>query len=87
MHTKWDSVQVGEVLGDRGDVAYISMLRDPVELFRSMWDYLPQKAGGAKSLEEFAMALAANNLKVSVSQLDRHLCIRIMTYGAILKSN
>ena len=58
------------------------MLRDPVELFRSMWDYLPQKAGGAKSLEEFAMALAANNLKVSVSQLNRHLCIRIMTYGA-----
>ena len=53
------------------------MPRDPVELFRSMWDYLPQKAGGAKSLEEFTMALAANNLKVSVSQLDRHLCIKL----------
>ena len=37
LHTKWDSVQVGEVLGDRGDVAYVSMLRDPVELFRSVW--------------------------------------------------
>ena len=36
LHTKWDSVQVGEVLGDRGDVAYVSMLRDPVELFRQV---------------------------------------------------
>ena len=36
-----------------------------------MWDYLPQKAGGAKTLEEFAMALAVNNLKVGVSQLKR----------------
>ena len=42
-----------------------------------MWDYLPQKAGGAKTLEEFAMALAANSLKVGVSQLKRRFASEI----------
>ena len=45
LHTTWDTVNVKDVMGDRGQVIYISMLRDPVELFRSMWDYLPLDGG------------------------------------------
>ena len=43
LHTMWDYDNVRGVMGD--NAVYISMLRDPVELFRSMWDYLPLGQG------------------------------------------
>ena len=57
LHTKWDFKEVSKTLQDQGDVAYISIVRDPVELFISMWDY---KLGHRnKSLEDFAMNLGS----------------------------
>ena len=38
-HTRWDHSAVSQVLSDKGDVFYFSILRDPVEQFRSFWDY------------------------------------------------
>ena len=38
-HTRWDHSAVSKVLSDKGDVFYFSILRDPVEQFRSFWDY------------------------------------------------
>ena len=38
-HTRWDHSSVSNVLNDKDDVFYFSILRDPVEQFRSFWDY------------------------------------------------
>ena len=58
LHTKWDVAEVAKTLNDHGDVAYISILRDPVELFRSMWDYIGHKN---QTLESFALSLNDRN--------------------------
>ena len=38
-HTSWDYNEVSKTLNDQGDVTYISIIRDPIDLFVSMWDY------------------------------------------------
>ena len=40
-HARWNHNEISYVLNDTGenDVFYFSFLRDPVELFRSYWDY------------------------------------------------
>ena len=39
VHTRWNHTRISQLLDDQGDVFYFSIVRDPVELFRSYWDY------------------------------------------------
>ena len=52
----WDHVRVKELIGDRdGDAKYFSIVRDPVDLFISMWDYYDFAGTLKMDLETFAM--------------------------------
>ena len=39
IHTKWNHEEISKTLKDQGDVIYISMIRDPIELVISFLDY------------------------------------------------
>ena len=54
LHTRWDKVEVEATLGP--GAAYLTMLRDPVELFQSMWEYNELGSVYGTSLEQFALA-------------------------------
>ena len=60
VHTRWKHSQISSILEDKGDVIYISIVRDPVELFRSWWDYQRLDKRYKKTLEEYAMSINAN---------------------------
>ena len=53
-HTRWNHTAVAGVLGDNKDVFYLSILREPVELFRSFWDYAKLSKMYRTTLEKFA---------------------------------
>ena len=53
-HTRWDHSAISEVLDDNGDVFYFSILRDPVEQFRSFWDYYHMGKKLKTTLEKYA---------------------------------
>ena len=53
-HTRWNHTSVADVLGDHKDVFYLSILREPVELFRSFWDYAKLSKMYRTTLEKFA---------------------------------
>lgn len=59
LHTIWNYPEVKFVMGDLPERrnTYFSILRDPVELFISLWDYVqfPVYYGGHLSLEEYIM--------------------------------
>ena len=58
LHTRWNQKQVASILKDQGDVLYVSILRDPVELFRSWWDYLRLDKRYNQTLEEYSKTVA-----------------------------
>ena len=58
LHTRWNQEQVAGILKDEGDVLYVSILRDPVELFRSWWDYLRLDKRYNQTLEEYSKTVA-----------------------------
>ena len=59
-HTQWDHNEISQVLNDHGDVFYFSILREPVELFVSFWDYYALSHDFKMSLEEYATSIIAN---------------------------
>ena len=73
-HTRWNHTSISHVLNDQGQVFYFSILREPVELFRSYWDYyklgitfLGKKNGISKwsktTLEEYTRTVIYNEVK------------------------
>ena len=55
LHTIWDHDRVKEIIGDQGgDAKYFSIVRDPVDLFISMWDYYDFSTAFKMDLETFA---------------------------------
>jgi len=52
LHTIWNQDEVANTLGP--GTTYFTMLRDPVELFESLWNYASFKSYYHISLEEFA---------------------------------
>ena len=55
LHTIWDHDRVKKLIGDNGgEGKYFSMVRDPVDLFISMWDYYDFSTAFKMDLETFA---------------------------------
>ena len=55
LHTIWEHDRVKALIGDHGGEAkYFSIVRDPVELFISMWDYYTFSNSFKMDLETFA---------------------------------
>ena len=55
LHTIWEHDRVKELIGDHGEEAkYFSIVRDPVDLFISMWDYYDFSTVFKMDLETFA---------------------------------
>lgn len=55
LHTRWEHAHVKDLIGDQGgDAKYFSIVRDPVDLFISMWDYYDFSTAFKMDLETFA---------------------------------
>ena len=55
LHTIWNQTRVSELIGDRGNNAkYFSIVRDPVDMFVSTWDYYGFSKAFRMDLETFA---------------------------------
>ena len=56
LHTRWNHHEISSTLNDKGqgDVFYFSIIRDPVLLFRSFWDYFLLSYRFDKTLDEYA---------------------------------
>lgn len=53
LHTIWNLAEVANVMG--GDTTYFTILRDPVDLFVSLWDYAQFQTYYRVTLEEYVM--------------------------------
>ena len=62
LHTIWNHPEIAHTLSDKGDVLYISILRDPVELFRSWWDYMRLDNRYKKTIDEYALSIRSNSI-------------------------
>lgn len=57
LHNRWNGAQVQEVMGVDPYPIYFTILRDPIELFKSLWDYLDMsKLYNNISLEEYSLS-------------------------------
>ena len=56
LHTRWNHREISRTLNDQGknDVFYFSILRDPVEAYRSYFDYFDLSNQYSKTLDEYA---------------------------------
>ena len=66
-HTRWNHEEIANVLNDRDDVFYFTMLRDPVEQFISSWDWCHTENPGTfkKILEEYVNTEIRNDSSIS----------------------
>ena len=56
LHTRWNHHEISHVMNEQGieNVFYFSILRDPVMLYRSYWDYFSLSTKFDKTLDEYA---------------------------------
>ena len=64
-HTRWDHIAITEVLNDHGDVFYFSILRDPVEIFRSFWDYAKLSKIYKTTLQRYAKTVISKEVRLN----------------------
>lgn len=64
-HTRWNHSEISSVLSDKGknEVFYFSILRDPVELYRSYWDYYNLTNLYKSDINTFAETVINNPIK------------------------
>ena len=62
-HTQWDHDEISHVLNDIGDAFYFSLLREPVAMFRSFWDFYKLYDDYKMSLEEYATKYISKEIK------------------------
>ena len=55
LHTIWEHARVKELIGDQDkDAKYFSIVRDPVDMFVSFWDFFGYSAALKMDLDTFA---------------------------------
>jgi hypothetical protein len=64
-HTRWDHIAISDVLKDNGNVFYFSILRDPVEFFRSFWDYAKLSNIYKTTLEKYAKTVISKEVRLN----------------------
>ena len=64
-HTRWNHREISQVLNRNGndEVFYFSILRDPVMLYQSYWDYYGLAKQFNKTLDEYAKSVITNDIK------------------------
>ena len=62
VHTRWNHTRISQLLNDVGDVFYFSIVRDPVELFRSYWDFYHLTSLSNKTLETYIRSTIYNEV-------------------------
>lgn len=73
LHTIWDHDRVKKLIGDNGgEGKYFSMVRDPVDLFISMWDYYDFSTAFKMDLETFATNTSLVFKKRSDRMIKKH---------------
>ena len=79
-HTRWDHFEISSILGDNGsDVFYFTFIRDPVDLYRSFWDYNDFSKAYNRTLEEHVATTIVDELKYNNST-TRIPCFNQMLY-------
>ena len=75
IHTIWNYKEISKTLNDQGDVSYISIIRDPVDLFVSFWDF--ELSGG--SINKFVMSLPLGRPhgKLGLNQMLRDFGVKL----------
>ena len=68
-HTRWNHEEIANILNDRDDVFYFTMLRDPVEHFISSWDFFHSMllVKSSKTLEEYVNTEIRNDPSIFAS--------------------
>lgn len=69
MPIRWDHVEAEEILG--GGAFYFTIMRDPVDLFASAWDYYGLANIHNMSLEEFAQRDTSDFMEIRVAHDER----------------
>ena len=64
LHTLWDHHEISNVLNDqgKGEVFYFSIIREPLILYRSYWDYFILSKKFDKTLDEYAMTIISKHV-------------------------
>ena len=64
LHTLWDHHEISNVLNDQGNggVFYFSIIREPLILYRSYWDYFKLYKKFDKTLDEYAMTVISKHV-------------------------
>ena len=64
LHTRWNHREISHIMNKQGkqDVYYFSILRDPVAVFRSFWDYYGLSQKYRKTLDEYVQTDIRNYL-------------------------
>ena len=59
LHTRWNHREISDVMNDQGkdDVFYFSILREPVSVYRSYWDYFQLSNVYNQTLDEYAKTI------------------------------
>ena len=62
LHTRWNHLEISNIMNRRGkeNVFCFSILRDPVMLYRSFWDYYRLSQKYEKTLEEYAKTVISH---------------------------
>ena len=68
-HTRWNHEEIANILNDRDDVFYFTMLRDPEEHFISSWDFFRGRlrVKGSKNLEKYVNTGIRNDPSIYVT--------------------
>ena len=59
LHARWNHTEISKLMEDTGNVFYLANLRDPVDTFRSAWDFVEKNyhQSHGVTLEEFSRNL------------------------------
>ena len=86
LHTLWEHARVKKLIGDQDkDAKYFSIVRDPVDLFVSFWDYYGYSAAFKMDLDTFATkniaAYNRNQTLLDSQKIFKHTYSMLIDFG------